>query len=125
MVIDIAAVAEAHDHDQHHIVVHGVADAVVADADAKTRPALQGSRARRARVLCQQGDRALNALSNLRIELAQGPGRCRAKLEAVFAHTQPRSALTCSQGMFGPSSAIAASKAATSSVFSSAVINCS
>lgn len=124
LAVDVATVAKRDDDNQEHVVGDGVDDAVVPDTDAKGGSSLQGAGARRTRVLCQQGDGASDARTNLWIELAQGSGRGGAKLDAVLVHVQPRSALTWVHGMFGPSSFIAASKAATSSASSSAAISC-
>lgn len=71
----MAAVPKPHDHDEQHVIVHGVDDAVLPHPNAKTGPSLQSLRARGARVLRQQGDGALHAVPNLRVELAQGSGR--------------------------------------------------
>ena len=117
--------SKPHDDHQEHVVFDCVDDAAIADPDTKTWPTLESTCARRSRILGEQGDCALDATTKLRIELAQGAGCRRTQLNAIRAHSQPRSALTCSHGMFGPSSAIAASKAATSSASSSAVISCS
>lgn len=125
LVVYVASMSEPHDDHHEHVVLDGVDDPVVADPDTKTRPTLQRACPRGSRILGEQRDCALDPAANLRVELAQGADCRRAKLDAIRAHSQPRSALTCSQGMFGPSSAIAASKAATSSASSRAVINCS
>lgn len=124
-VVDVAPMSKPdHDHYQH-IVIDGVEDAVITDSNTKARPTMKSSCARRSGILGEQADCALDATENLRIELAQGTDCRRAQLDAICAHSQPRSVLTCSQGMFGPSSAIAASNAETSSASSSAVISCS
>jgi len=117
--------SKSHDDHQQHVVLDGVDDAIVADSNSKTRPALEGTCPRRARILREQSDCALDPPANLRIEFAQGTDGRRSKLDAVSAHSQPRSALTWSHGMFGPSSAIAASKPVRSSASSMAVISCS
>ena len=125
LVVDIPSMSKPHNDHQQHVVLDRVDDAVIADPDTKTRPTLKHTCTRRARMLGEQSDRTLDPTANLRVELAQRPDCPRAKLDAIRAHSQPRSALTCSQGMLGPSSAIAASKAATSSTSSRAVISCS
>ncbi len=117
--------SEPHYDDQQHVVLDGVDDAVVPDPDTESRTPLQGSRARWPRILGQQCDGAVDSSPNVGIELAERTGCGGTKLDAVGAHSQPRSALTCSHGMFGPSSAIAASKATTSSASSRAAISCS
>lgn len=124
-VVDLASVPERHYDDQEHIVGDGVDDAVIPSADSKAWSAPQSASRRWTWILCQQGDGALDARPDLRVELAQGPGGRRSKLDTVLGHAQPRSALTCSHGTFGPSSSIAASKAATSSTSSRAAISCS
>ncbi len=125
LVVDVASVPKADDDDQQHVVLDGVDDAVIAHADPESGTALKCTCARRARVLGEQRDRTLNPTADLGVELAQSAYGGWAKLDAIGAHSQPRSALTCAQGMFGPSSAIASSKAATSSASSNAVISCS
>lgn len=113
---------ERHDDDEEHIDLDGVDDSVVTDSDAKSSSAPQGSRSWRSGVVRQQEDRALNTPAILRVEPAEGSHRRGPQLDAVLAHSQPRSAFTCSQGIFGPSSTIAASNAATSSASSKAAI---
>ena len=125
LVVDVASMAKPDDDHQQHVVLDRVDDPVVADPDTKTRPTSQGACTRRARILGEQRDCTLDPTANLRVEVVHGADCRRTKLDAIRAHSQPRSALTCSQGIFGPSSAIAASKAATSSASSRAVINCS
>jgi hypothetical protein len=58
-----------HDH-QEHAVLDDVDDAVVADADTKTRPALERPRTGWPGVLRKQGDRTLDATTNPGFELA-------------------------------------------------------
>ncbi len=72
-VVDVATVPKCDDDDQEHVVGHGVEDAVVPDTDSQAGPSLQGASPRWTRVVCQQGDGALHAVTNLRIKLAQGP----------------------------------------------------
>ena len=38
--VDVAPVAKSDDYDQQHVIAHGVNDAVVPDADSKTRSPL-------------------------------------------------------------------------------------
>ncbi len=125
LVVDVASMPKPHDDDQQHVVLDGVNNSIVTDSDSKTRPALQSTCTWRARILREQSDCALNSPASLRVEFAQGADGRRSKLDAIGAHSQPRSALTCSHGMFGPSSAIATSKPATSSASSRAAISCS
>ena len=95
------------------------------DPDAQTGPPFQGAGGRGARILRQEGNHTLHAATDCWVELAQRSDRRWAQLDAVFAHSQPRSAFACSQGMLGPSSAIATSNAATSSASSRAAISLS
>ena len=122
-VVDVSPVAKRDDYDHEHIVGHGVDDAVVPDSHAQARSSAQSTRRRRTWVLREQRDDALDAAADLWIELAQRTDGGRSQLDAISAHSQPRSAFACSQGMFGPSSAIAASNAAASSASSSAAIS--
>jgi len=122
-VVDLASVAERDDDDQEHVVVDGVDDAIVTDPNAESGSALQGAGGRWTRVVRQEGDRTLHAVTYRWVEPAQRSDSPGAQLDAISAHSQPRSALACSQGMFGPSSSIAASKAATSSASSRAAIS--
>ena len=94
LVVDVASMSKPHDDDQQHIVFHCVDDPVVADPDTKTRPTLEGTCTWRARILGEESDRTLDATANLRVKLTQGAYCRRAKLDAIRAHSQPRSALT-------------------------------
>lgn len=123
--VDLSSVPQSRDHNKEHVVLNGVDDAVVTDPDAPTRWALQRTGSRRSWILCEQRDRALDATADLGVELTKSPDCCRSEFDPVGGHTQPRSALTCSQGMLGPSSAIAASKSATSWASSKADISSS
>ena len=114
---------ERDDHDEKHIVLNGVDDAIVTRPNAESWSTLQGAGGRGTRVLRKQGDRALDPATNRRIELAQRSYGRWSQLDPVLAHSQPRSAFACSQGMFGPSSFIAASNAAMSSASSRAAVN--
>ena len=125
LAVDVASMSEPNDDNQQDVVLNCVDDSIVAYPDTKAWPALEGPHTGGSRILCEQRDRALDATTILGIELAQRSGRRRTQLDAVVVHSQPRSALTCSHGILGPSSAIAASKATTSSASSSAAINCS
>src|SRR6478735_393919 len=117
--------AEGDDHDQQNVVLHGVNDPIVPNPNAQARPAPERARPRWSGILGQEGYRTLNAWPHLRVEPAQRSDGGRADLDAIGRHAQPRSTFTVAQGMFGPSSAMASSKAATSSTSSSAFINCS
>ncbi len=76
LVVDVPSVSKSHYDDQKHLVFDRVDDAVTADPDTKAWPPLESSRTGRSRVLGKQGDCALDATTNLRVELAQGAG-CR------------------------------------------------
>ena len=123
--VDFSSVPKRHDHHEEDVVLHGVDDAVVTDPNPQTWAALQRPGRWRSWVLREQSNRALDAPADLGVELAKRPGCGRPELDAIRAHVQPRSALACSQGMFGPPSSMAASKAATSCASSSAVISSS
>ncbi len=124
-LVDLAAVPERDNDHQEHVIGDGVDDAVVTDTYAEARSALQGAGGRGARVLRQESDHALHAVADRRVEVPERSNGGRPQLDAVVRHTQPRSALTCSQGMLAPSSAIAASNAVTSSESSSAAVSLS
>ena len=94
MVVDVAPMPEPYHDDQQHVVLDGIDDAVIPDPNTEARTSLQGTCSRWARILREQCDGALDTSPNLRVELVQGPGSRRAKLDAVDAHSQPRSALT-------------------------------
>jgi hypothetical protein len=87
------------DEDQQPFVLDLVHDAVVAGADPPLTcaPYEPGCR-RRSGLLGQQIERGLDAPPHLGVELAQLPRRHRRQGDAV-GHANPRSALTCSQGI--------------------------
>lgn len=114
---------ERDEDDEENVVLDGVDDAIVTDPHAESGSALQCPGGRGTRVLCQEGNRALDPATNRRVELAQRSYGRWSQLDPVSGHSQPRSAFACSQGMFGPSSFIAASNAATSSASSRAAIS--
>jgi hypothetical protein len=58
------------DDHQEHVVVHGVDDAVVTDANAETGSPFQGAGGWWTWILRQEGDRTLQAATNRRVELA-------------------------------------------------------
>ncbi len=124
-VVDVSSVPDRNDDNHKSVVLNRVDDAVVPHANPESRPATQGTRCRGPRVVRQEGDCSLDTWANVRVEFAECPDRGRAQFYPIEAHAKPRSALTCSQGMLGPSSAIAASKAATSSASSRASISSS
>ena len=110
------------DNDQEDVVLDRVDHAVAARPDAECVAPLELLDIRWTRVFRQQGYGPLDPSSDLGIQLSQSSKRRRAQFDPVAAQSQPRSALASFQGMFGPSSAIAASNAATSSISSSASI---
>jgi hypothetical protein len=67
-VVDVSSMSQSHHDDHKHVVLDDVADAVVADPDAKAWPTPQISRTGRSWVLGEQGDCPLDATTNLRIE---------------------------------------------------------
>lgn len=93
-VVDVASIPESYDHHQEHVVLDGVDEAIVADTDAKSRPALERPRARRPRIVGEQSNGALEASASLGVELAQGPDHAGTQLDPVRAHSHPRSTLT-------------------------------
>ena len=121
-LVDLPTVPKGNYDYQEYVVFNRVDDAVAADPDPQPGPPPQRASRRWSRVFSQERDRALDAPANLRVELSQRANGRRPKFYAVLAQSQPRSALTSSQGMFGPSSSMAESKAATSSASSSASI---
>src|SRR5580693_4841980 len=113
-VVGLPAMAQRYDDDQEDVVGNGIDDPIVADPNAEPRSTPQGFGRWRAGIGGQKGDRPLDARAHVRVELAKRSSRGRPDLDAIATHVQPRSALTCSQGMLGPSSAMEASKASTS-----------
>lgn len=121
--VDVPAVPERHHHHEENVVANGVEDAIVAYPDSVAWPPTQRPGRWRPRVLSQQSDRPMNTRADRGVQLLQGSNGGRTKLDPVAAHVQPRSALTRSHGMLSLSSAIALSKAATSSASSMASTN--
>lgn len=117
--------AEGDDDDEQNVILDAVDDPVVTDAHSQRGPALQRASGGGTWVLREERNCALDAATNRRIELPERTYRGGSQLDSVLAHSQPRSAFTCSQGMFGPSSLIAASNAATSSLSSRAAMSSS
>ncbi len=62
---------ERHNDHEEHVVGDGVDDAVITDPNTETGATLQGTGGRWTRVLCQQGNGALKAVTDRRFELAQ------------------------------------------------------
>ena len=123
--VHVATVAEGDDDNEEHVVLDGVDDPVIADSHSVTDSTFQRSRGGRSGVLRQQCDGSLDAGPDPRVDTAQCPDGRGSDLDPVAAQVQPRSALTCSQGMLSPSSAREASKAAMSSASSKASSSCS
>lgn len=109
LVVDIASMSKPDDDHQQHVVMDRVDDPVVTDPDAKTGTTLERAGTWWAWILTKQRDRALDPAADLRVEFTERANSGRPQLDAVGAHSQPRSFFTCSQGMFGPSSANASS----------------
>lgn len=125
LVVDVASMRKSDHDDKQYVVLDGVDDPVIAHAHTQPRATLKHS------APGGRGSWASNAIASSTRRRIWGSSLRRArtaagaKLDAVGAHSQPRSTLTCAQGMFGPASAIASSKGATSSASSKAVISCS
>jgi len=122
-VVNVAPVPERNDDHKQDLVSDRVDDAVVTDTNAKSGSAPHRSSGRRARIPRQECDCSLQTSTCRRVELAQRSEGGRPQFDPVRGHSQPRSAFACSQGMFAPSSAIAASNARASSASSNAAIN--
>src|SRR5665811_1578695 len=121
----VAAMPDPHDDDPQDVVLDRVDDPVVADADAQIAGSIfQGARTRRPWVHRQLQAGPPNPSTHLRTHLAQASLGCRQNLNGI-GHVQPRSRMTCSQGMGSPPSARAASTAATSSSSSNAFMSSS
>lgn len=89
--------------------VNRIDDPIVTHPYPKTGSVLEGNGRRWPRVLRQHRYGATDAIADLGIEFAQRPERSGPELDPTGSHAQPRSTLTWSQGMLGPSSVIAAS----------------
>src|SRR5665647_522846 len=110
-----------YDHRQD-VVLDRVDDSVVADADAQVAGSIfQSARARGPWVHRKLQDGPPNPSPHLRMHLAHLSFGSRQNLNGI-GHVQPRSRMTCFQGMGSPPSARAASTAAMSSSSSSASI---
>lgn len=82
-----------YDNDDQNIVVDAIEDAIFADTYTKAIAALKFSRPRRSGFLAQQRNDAAYSVPDGRLEFTKD-AQCRGtNLNAVFAHTQPRSAL--------------------------------
>lgn len=119
-LVDVAAVSERDHNDEQHVILDRVDHPVITYAYPPRRPSAQWPGSWRAWIFSQQRDHRSNAAGDGRIELTERPHGGRAQLDRVPGHSQPRSALACSQGMFGPSSVMAASNASASSASCSA-----
>ena len=69
-VVDIPSMPQSHHDHQEHVVLDGVDDAVVTNTNTKPGSTLKSPRSRRARVLSEQRDGALDATAGLRVKLA-------------------------------------------------------
>jgi hypothetical protein len=63
-LVHLAAMADGDHHDDQDVVMDGVDDAIVADSQPVTGTTNEPSGSRRAGILGQQGNRALNARPN-------------------------------------------------------------
>jgi len=122
--INSLAVAEGKYDDEKDVILDGVDDAVVTHPHPVSVTVSEFLCAWGAGVGGKKGDCAPKTVRMRFRNGTQSFDRCRPKLDAI-GHCQPRSALTCSQGMLSPSSASAWSKACSSSCSSSASSNCS
>ncbi len=103
-----------HDNDEQNSVIDGVEDPVIADSESITISSTKLARGGWTGILCKQRDCTMKARLHRSVNLTEFTQCRRAELNLVFAHSQPRSALTWSQGILSPDSPIAASNAATS-----------
>lgn len=122
--VDSLAVPECNDDDEQDIILDGVDNAVVTHPDSVGVAGSELLCAWGSGVLAKQGDCPPNSRGVRSRDGTQSFDRAGPKLNAI-GHCQPRSALTCSQGMLSPSSASASSKACSSSRSSNASSNCS
>ncbi len=125
LFIYLAAMSKIDDHNEEHVVFDGVDNPVVSDPDPESWSTSQRPGCRWPWVGREEGNRSLDTGAGFRIQLAKCPRRGWPDLYAVGVQAQPSSALTSSQGMLGPSSAIAASKAVMSWASSNASISSS
>ena len=105
---------DSDNHNEQYPDINGVNDPVIAHPESVAGPSSKRPRRWRTRILSEQRNGALNTRLRGTINLsnfAQGRGP---ELNSIFVHDQPRSIFTCSQGMLAPSSANAASYAASS-----------
>lgn len=123
--VGIASMAKGNDHYEQHVLLDRVDDPVVADTNPVAGTTAQRPGGWWPGIFSQKGDGTLDPGADAKVELAHRPEGGGANFDAVAAHAQPRSARTCSQGTLSPTSAIAASNAATSSVSSMASRSCS
>lgn len=124
-VVDVSSVSQANDDHEEDVILDGVDDPVVPDTKSEGRPSPERAGVGRVWVLGQERYRPSEPLLNLGVELSQGSCCVRTEFDPVALQSHPRSALTCSQGMFAPSSDMASSNAVTSSISSSAFISSS
>lgn len=92
--VHVFSVPQSNDNNQQDVVLNRVNDAVIADPHAHAGPTLKCPGGRRTRVLAQEGNCSLYSAAVLVVHAAQGLHSRRSQLDAVTAHTQPRSALT-------------------------------
>lgn len=122
--VDSLSVAEGKHDDKEDVILDCIDDAVVAHPHAVGVAGSQFLRAWGSGVGSKKGDGAPDAVRVRLWNRTQGFDCSGPKLNAI-GHCQPRSALTCSQGILPPSSASASSKARSSSRSSSASNSCS
>jgi len=114
LLIDVATMANCYNHDHQNSVIDGVNDSVIANPKSVTLTPPERPRGRRPWILGEQCDCPLNSRLHRKINLAEFSKCRRPKFNAISVQDQPRSIFTCSQGILSPTSARAASNAATS-----------
>ena len=112
--VDSLSVAEGKHDDKEDVILDGIDDAVVAHPHAVGAWGSEYLSSWGSRVGGEEGDGAPEAVRVLLWNGSQSFDRGGSKLNAI-GHCQPRSALTCSEGMLSPSSASASLNARSSS----------
>ena len=89
----VAVMAKRDHGDDKDVVVDGVGDAIVADADPETRSTLKRLSPWRARFLTEECDRPAYSVAVAVVNPLQCANCCRTQLDLV-CHFQPRSTFT-------------------------------
>ncbi len=100
--------------DEEDVIVDCVDDPIVAHPYPKGISTAKCARRWGSGIAGEKRDHSTDAIVLRPIDLPECSKCRRSKLDSVWTYFQPRSACTWLQGMFGPSSANAASKASTS-----------